>query len=563
MFSSADLIAALRRRARRSLRPERPPGEFPPGWREWLDTLRERIGAVTGASSAAIIDVFLQRELALPPVRVGELNRWQAFATLWRQQWQPPEREGRRVRAMAYATTALVHLLLAVALLWLSYVRFTGVPAPAGEQVVQVEFIGQGAPENAAGGAPSGPVEVPTPTPAPAPAAAATPSTPAPPAEAPPAPSPPPAPQPEPPQPEPPQPPQPAPPSTPAAQPLQVTQTPQVDSDFVLPSPTPRTVELPRPQLVVPELPAPAAIEVVDVPTPTPVPLKPLQPQLTIARITAPELDASPQALPTPPAPLADVVARQVSTTQPQLQVPELDTAIASLPAPPSPSNASTDADTNPGNAATTATTPTTAVPASTTPAGGPPATSSGSRPEASASGAGRKPAAAPGAWASARRNDDWGLSDRDRPGAQAGKPGLFDDQGRARLPPGNRAAPGGGLPPGTVDTDIADLDRAGTWLKRPPTDYTPTRFDQFWMPNESLLEEWVRRNIREVSIAIPGTSKRLHCVVSLLQLGGGCGIDDPNMQDQEATARPPPDIPFKPELQEDQQALRKPGTAP
>ncbi len=36
MYSSAELIEALRRRLRRSLRPERPPGEFPPGWAEWF-----------------------------------------------------------------------------------------------------------------------------------------------------------------------------------------------------------------------------------------------------------------------------------------------------------------------------------------------------------------------------------------------------------------------------------------------------------------------------------------------------------------------------------------------
>jgi len=88
-------------------------------------------------------------------------------------------------------------------------------------------------------------------------------------------------------------------------------------------------------------------------------------------------------------------------------------------------------------------------------------------------------------------------------------------------------------------------------------------RFDKFWAPSETLLQNWVRRNIREVAIPIPGSSKKIRCVVSLLQLGGACGIDDPNMQDQEATARPPPDIPFKPELQEDQDALRKPGESP
>ena len=49
--------------------------------------------------------------------------------------------------------------------------------------------------------------------------------------------------------------------------------------------------------------------------------------------------------------------------------------------------------------------------------------------------------------------------------------------------------------------------------------------------------------------------------MVSLLQLGGGCGIEDPNLQDQEAEFRKPPDVPFKPELQEDQGALRKPDS--
>ena len=51
----------------------------------------------------------------------------------------------------------------------------------------------------------------------------------------------------------------------------------------------------------------------------------------------------------------------------------------------------------------------------------------------------------------------------------------------------------GGGLPPGTITEDFAKIDRNGTWLKRPPTDYTPTSFDKFWVPNEDLLQEWVR----------------------------------------------------------------------
>ncbi len=97
-----------------------------------------------------------------------------------------------------------------------------------------------------------------------------------------------------------------------------------------------------------------------------------------------------------------------------------------------------------------------------------------------------------------------------------------------------------------------------GTWLKRPPIDYTPGRLERFFVPSGTLLEEWVRRNIREVFVPIPGSKKRIVCKVSLLQAGGGCTIDDPNLRDQEAEARKPPDVPFKPDLQEDQRSLKK-----
>lgn len=101
------------------------------------------------------------------------------------------------------------------------------------------------------------------------------------------------------------------------------------------------------------------------------------------------------------------------------------------------------------------------------------------------------------------------------------------------------------------VTEEIGDLDRAGTWLKRKAYDYEPTTFDRFWRPNETLLQEWVRRGIKQVSIPIPGSSKRIVCGISILQLGGGCWPVDPNLNEQPATARPPPDIPFKPGLQE------------
>ena len=43
--------------------------------------------------------------------------------------------------------------------------------------------------------------------------------------------------------------------------------------------------------------------------------------------------------------------------------------------------------------------------------------------------------------------------------------------------------------------------------------------------------------------------------------IGGACGISDPNMLDNEAEARKPPDVPFKRELQENQEGMRQPTT--
>ncbi|HEY4530412.1 MAG TPA: transmembrane repetitive protein, partial [Luteimonas sp.] len=157
----------------------------------------------------------------------------------------------------------------------------------------------------------------------------------------------------------------------------------------------------------------------------------------------------------------------------------------------------------------------------------------------------------------SGRVADDWGDSTRNAPGGQRGTPGgagLFDGDGRPRLADGG--AVGGGLPPGTITEDFENIDRHGTWLKRPPYDYEPTAFDRFWMPSETLLEEWVRKSVTEVRIPIPGTTKSIRCVTVMLALGGACGIVDPNLQEQAAAAREPPDVPFKPELMEDQDAL-------
>ncbi|WP_166207077.1 hypothetical protein [Cognatiluteimonas telluris] len=560
MFSATDLIEALRRRGRRSLRPELPPGEFPEGWARWFQAMAERAGRITGASADAVVAIFLQREPALPPRHADELDRWRAFATLWRQQWQAPELEERRVRLLALALTFGIHVLLLLVLLWLAYVHVSLIPATAGEDVVEVQFIGEGTPQDGGGGAPTSQASSPPPTAAetvarraasarpastnpskrPTAAASATPAAiPAPAAT-----------------PAPPQPPAPT-----AEQPLQVTQRTTPEATFVLPPPTPPQVEItPRP-VVPPTLQAPLqAIELVQAPPP----VRPLDATIPQQGIAVPRLETAPAQIeivePLPrleqsrPVTVPAVVPR-IRQAVADVPLREADTAQA---APTEIANAPASTSTSPAIAQT----PTQGTPAPSrapgkTPEGATAVAPPGTRP-ATVPGSGPV-TATPGAWPSPKRGDDWGAAARNRPGGTPGAgPGLFNSDGSPRLGAGTDSA-GDGFPPGSDHWTRDQLDRAGSWLKRPPNDYTPTRFDQYWVPSGTLLEEWVRKGIREIAIPIPGTNKKIQCVVSLLQFGGACGVSDPNLNDQEAAARPPPDIPFKPDLQEDQDSLREP----
>jgi hypothetical protein len=551
-FTSAELIDALRRRMRRSLRPETPPGEFPPAWSAWFAAMRERLGKIKGATADAIVAIFLAREPALPPRAVRSLNRWQSFNTLWRQQWHPASRDERSTRIVASVITLLVHIFLAAFLLYLAYVRFMGIPEDAAregdEDVIQVEYIGEGTPQEQGGGPAQGEQAQPTP-------AAASPATkpqPAPVAEVVPPPPSPTAPETS---------TQPAPqnqaPAIPAPQPLQVTETPTPDQTFTLPPP--RTADVPQPLLPTPEFAAPAPeIRMVDVPAP----IQPIEPmKLPDSAIAAPQLQRrnAEVVVREVAAPLAAVPLRQVAQKPldvPQLQARAPGIAARDIPAPPGPPAVAQANDTARSPATGVAATPT------STPAGGTNTANNGANPARPSSGAGPSVAPKPGALPAPKRGDDWGASDRNRPGGQSGKPGgLFNANGTPRLASVDEKV-GGGLPPGTITEDFAKIDRNGTWLKRPSMDYTPTAFDQFWVPNETLLQEWVRKSIKEVLIPIPGTSKKIKCTVILLMAGGGCGISDANMQDVEATARKPPDVPFKPELQEDQDSLAKPAAA-
>lgn len=567
MFTSAELIEALRRRTRRSIRPQAP-GTFPPGWEEWLAGMAACPGEVAGAPAGELVAAAAARMPRLPSGIVAGMGRWRAFGILWRQDWEPPSRDERWMRVASTSGSLLLHMLLALALSWLMLHRFHFPPPAADardgeEHVLQVEYIGEGTPVDAGGGAQDAPTgQDAPPARATAPAVAATRpeprQVPAQPVVAPGA-----APEAV---------PEPlaaaVPPSVqlrelvvevpelaPAAVPfpdhvLQVTEVPVPDTTFVVPPPVAvdvRAPDFPRQDIVVraraieaaadpvgaPAMSMPRTVGI-EAPALPPQGVEVVRREIEVARPASIELRAPAAAAPS------------ISTRERAVEVPGVIERAVPMPAGPARRE----------GAATAAATPSPAAPAT----GQRPEAGAGTRSAGANAGAGPRPGQPPGALPAAGASDDWGDSTRNQPGRQAGTPGasgLFDADGRPRLAGDGRV--GGGLPPGTITEDFENVDRHGTWLKRPPYDYEPTSFDQFWLPSESLLEEWVRKSITEVRIPIPGTTKTIRCVTVLLALGGGCGIEDPNLQEQPTHGRPAPVIPFKRELQEDQESLGPP----
>ncbi len=570
---------------------------LPYGWAIWL---RARPPLPRPQHAREVVAVLLPRPLPAAGGRLPGLTMWQAVRRLGWQQWDPAPRDQRWMRWTSAVASLLLHVLFAVLLLWVALVRSSQPDNQGGEgERVQVEFIGQGAQEGggdqpgsdaaaaetgaAAAAAPAEPAAAPSeardsaPTastasaqPAPVEAAAAPPSAsepapaePAPPATAPPLPTP----------------------------PIQATEVAEATTDFVVPP-----VSVPRTEVtVVPRQAAPSVrereVQIVQAPavvTPRPVtPVRTRTPQETTVQVREREVALAVEA-PTPlRIPQAEVAVqvtprdptavreREVATvTAPAVSVPTLPGREPVLRTRPSSEPTVRERAVAPASAAASAPAraPTTAAAqasssssSSTAPATAPAATATSSRAPGQA-GAQARPT--PGNWATPARGDDWGASNRDRPGSSAGAQanrdagqgtGVFNADGSVRVPgqdgagTADRGAPGG-------DNDGWTRDRiaqSGTWLKRPPYDYTPTSFDKYWVPNESLLAEWVRRGVQSVEIPLPGTSTKISCVISVLQFGGGCGLNDPNMQDQPAIARPPPDIPFKKELQEDNGSIR------
>jgi len=570
---------------------------------------------VARASNQTICTLFSARELiaALPPPPAARLSApalvraallrpreprtdaplrarwWQIALDLLREGGLLAARDAPRGRRRVAFWGALVYQAVwLIALIWFAFARFAGSPGAAEAQpgtLVEVEFIERTPVPASAEAAPrpldSAPVparHAPTAAPPPPPVTAPPPML----AANEPEPSP--------------TPPDPAPPSE---SPLQVTAVDEPDHDFTLYAPV---------------LPAPT---VPDVPLP-PVPVAEVVlrevPLLNVPASTLPQREA-PVAVPAPPsAPVAEVVLREIPLLQPSperlpprdIELPRLSPSIPVVEAelrpvpgllqPPSerlpprdielpdlsPSIPMLEAELRPVPGPLPEVTVRTIAPPELPPgvdrlAAGrtaqpirereitlrpdPPAASDtaaastevpaapAEQPRAST------PTAAPSASASnTPLRDDWGQARAD------GGSGLLDAAGRPRLADGSAA---GRLPPGTIVENYENIDRMGTWLKRPPTGYQASTFEPLWLPPENLLEEWVRRSIKTILIPIPGTGKSIQCTVAFLMLGGGCGIRDMNLLDIEATARTPPEVPFKPELHEDQSILAAPMPRP
>jgi hypothetical protein len=130
---------------------------------------------------------------------------------------------------------------------------------------------------------------------------------------------------------------------------------------------------------------------------------------------------------------------------------------------------------------------------------------------------------------------------------AKPGKVEIYGSDGRLKLPPdlldqidrkyGDKRV---------FSYQIPRMDEgAKVWNRPQAVVYEDTRFSQYWKPDQdiltALLTEMVEKTTKEVRMKLPGKSNStVVCKVSLLALGGGCGVltpgsdyvgpvDDPN----------------------------------
>lgn len=535
---------------------------LPYGWAVWL---RDLPPLASPQQALAMLQALTPR--ATPATGIAaQLPLLRAMRRLLWQTWDPAPHDQRWMRRGSGAISILLHVMFFLLLAWVAVVR-SPVSPEAGEQGerTRIEFVGTGAQEGGGdrpGGASAATTDEPSETgasgaqaraaaeratqaPAPAPAPAVAPAPPAPAAVA-------------------------ASTAAPPSPPVQATEVAEASVDFVVPPVSVTRTEV----TVVPREPALEVRERTVEPAPAPpltariqTPAVVQPPALPAPEVQVREREVVPVVAATQPVRLPEPTVRAPALT-PQVQVRERE--IQPAPAPRVAMAEVRPRDITPATTSRTAQSPSVRerTVANAAPSAAPatpvarPAAAAGAGPAAQA---GPRPAPAAGNWATPARGDDWGAASRNREGAgvsgaaQAGRAagqgdGVFNSDGSVRVPgqagagDGGRGAPGG-------DNDGWSKERiaqSGTWLKRPPYDYTPTSFDKYWAPNESLLAEWVRRGVKSIEIPLPGTSSTISCVISVLQFGGGCGLSDPNMQEQPAIARPPPDVPFKPDYQDD-----------
>ncbi|HEY4556348.1 MAG TPA: hypothetical protein VIG68_07950, partial [Lysobacter sp.] len=148
MNSAAEIIAVLQSRSAPTARLRQAARE---SWSAWLDRGARKPGHVTGAPAAELVAQLAAREPSLPQGRAAALGRWRAFAALWRQDWHPASREERWWRWTAGGVSFGWHVLIAVLLLVVTALRFVP-PGPLEEEVIQVEYIGDGTPAEQGGG---------------------------------------------------------------------------------------------------------------------------------------------------------------------------------------------------------------------------------------------------------------------------------------------------------------------------------------------------------------------------------------------------------------------------
>lgn len=592
--SVTELIDLLASRRQTSILHDRRTG-MPYSWSNWLRTRASR-------GQSAFVDADAAEAMAARPPRARQaaaapLPLWQHIVLLFWNGGEAPPRDQRGLRWFAGFFSAGLHVLFALLLLWVALVR-SNVPEPDAEEGerVQVEYVGRGTPDEEGGGVPQAAEAAGAQAavaaqsgaaPAESSAPAAQESIEAPAANAPqanvataaeptfepesmpidaskPVPEPP----------------------TASEQPLQVTETSRPTSEFVVPPATvtapvlrnsqaqvrERTIEtaLDRPQPTQ-ALRKPAEVEVqlrstqvqvrerqIEVATQQPIAVS--QPRVREAQvqIRTPVLGVRERQIET--ATQESVAMATLPSRAAQVEVKTPTMAVRERAVPGVPDKPAAEVATSPA-AATQASSSAAAASASASPSRAGAQVVANPNPRAGTSaGAGPKPADRSGGWATPNRGDDWGAAQRQVAGSAGGQAdkgtGLFNADGSVKLGSNDgqgQDAAKRGAPGGEADTWSRErIAESGTWLKRPPYDYTPTSFDKYWAPNESLLAEWVRRGIKSVEIPIPGSKSKISCVVSMLQFGGGCGLTNPNMQEQPAEARPPPDIPFKKELQED-----------